>query len=252
MARFEQYIGIDYPMTKTFPAKRIAQLRKRIGDTAPLPDDCPEGWSKSRFDPMTILAVFKPLQIKEDLVLRAYQYQGDRDGNGVVWAMSSEAEFPDPNDCPRLEGVFLQPPKSPTALDNVMDAIDGDGSPWSYLCASSLARELAEFGAMWHGCNWGTHAVLGANPWNRAAGKEDSDTGRPTGPVSEWIWAERPPKGWSPRGVETHNTVVVTFFTFSGLGQEALYRHTDTYRPGSYRFEMEKTQIATGPGGYVF
>jgi len=31
-----------------------------------------------------------------------------------------------------------------------MDGIDGDGSGWSYLCASLFAREIAELGAMWH------------------------------------------------------------------------------------------------------
>ena len=32
-----------------------------------------------------------------------------------------------------------------------MQAIEGDGSPWSYLSASILSREAEEFGAMWHG-----------------------------------------------------------------------------------------------------
>ena len=44
----------------------------------------------------------------------------------------------------------------------------------------------------------------------------------------------------------------MTFFTFSGLGQEAIYRHTDTYKPDTYRFQSEREEIATGPGGYVF
>jgi hypothetical protein len=201
---------------------------------------------------MSILAVFKPLHIKEGLVLRAYQYQDDGDGNGVVWAMSSEADYPDPSNCPWAEGILPKTPKPPSAIDNVMDAIDGDGSPWSYMCASILARELAEFGAKWHGCDWGTHTVLGANPWNRAKKKEESDTGRPMGPVSEWTWMERSPASWSPRVDEGDNAMVATFITYSGLGQEAIYGHTDTYSPGEYRFKTERRQIATGPGGYVF
>lgn len=29
------------------------------------------------------------------------------------------------------------------------------------------------------------------------------------------------------------------------------YRHIDTYKPGTYPFETDKKQMATGPGGYV-
>jgi hypothetical protein len=120
------------------------------------------------------------------------------------------------------------------------------------MCASLLARELAEFGAMWHGCDWDTHTILGANPWRRAKAEEESDTRRPMGPVSDWIWAERAPKAWRPRVTEGDNATVVTFFTFSGLGEEAIYRHSDTYKPGAYRFKSDRQQIATRRGGYVF
>ena len=240
------------PMTKTFRAKKIAELRQRIRKAARPPEECTEGWSNSIVDPMMVLAVCKPLHIKKGFVLRAYQYREDGNGNGFVWAMPLDAEFPEPQECPRLQGVFLEPPKPPAALDDFMDAIDGDGSPWSYMCASILACELAEFGVMWDGYDWDTHTVLGANPWNTVKGKEESDTGRPMGPVSEWTWMERPPRGWSPRVSEGEYGTVVTFFTFSRLEQEAIYRHTDTYKPGSFRFETERKQIATGPGGYVF
>ena len=67
---------------------------------------------------------------------------------------------------PTDKGCILEPPKPSDALDEFMEAIDGDGKPWSYLCASLLARELAEFGAMWHGCGWSEHAILGENPFN--------------------------------------------------------------------------------------
>jgi hypothetical protein len=166
--------------------------------------------------------------------------------------MPVDADFPDPADCPRLEDAFLEPPKPPLALDNVMDAIDGDGSPWSYMCASILARELAEFGAMWHGCSWSTHTVLDANPWESAKGKKKSDVGRWLTPLSEWKWSHRPPETWNPSVVDGDDEAVVRFYTYSELGQETIYRHTDTYQPGSYRFETESLEIGTGPGGVVF
>ena len=46
--------------------------------------------------------------------------------------------------------------------------------------------------------------------------------------------------------------MAVRFYTFSGLGQEAIYRHLDAYEPGDYAFETERTVIAEGRGGYVF
>ena len=36
----------------------------------------------------------------------------------------------------------------------------GTSAAWAYMCASILARELAEFGAMWHGCDWDTHTIV--------------------------------------------------------------------------------------------
>jgi hypothetical protein len=36
----------------------------------------------------------------------------------------------------------------------------------SYVAASFFARAIAEFGALWHGCDWGTHAILGANSFD--------------------------------------------------------------------------------------
>jgi len=45
-----------------------------------------------------------------------------------------------------------------------MAAIEGDGSPESYIQASLLARELREFGVRWHGCDWSTQEILDKNP----------------------------------------------------------------------------------------
>ncbi len=171
-------------MTKTFPATKVEQLRKQAGKAAELPEDVPSGWSKSPVDPMALLAVFKPLHIKDGYILRAYQFREGGNGNGFVWAMPVDADFPDPEACPRLENVVLEPPVPPAALDDYMNAIDGDGTPWSYMCASILAREMAEFGAMWHGCDWDTHTILGADPLKNVD-TGDSEDNRVMGSESE-------------------------------------------------------------------
>jgi hypothetical protein len=69
-------------------------------------------------------------RIKDQFVLRAYQFRSGGNGNGIAWAMPVDADFPEPVDCPSQEGVFLEPPKPLADLDSVMDAVDGDGLPW--------------------------------------------------------------------------------------------------------------------------
>ena len=55
-----------------------------------------------------------------------------------------------------------------------------------------------------------------------------------------------------PQVAQDGNVIAVTFLTYSFLGQEAIYRHTDTYNPGNCRCETERKQIAKGAGGFVF
>jgi len=148
-----------------FPISKVSSLRTRAAKACPEPNTASNGWSKSTADPMMLLGVFDSLRLKTDFVLRAYQFQEGGNGNGFIWGMPQGAPFPDPDECPRLMDRFLEPPNPPEALDELMDAIDGDGSPWSFLSASIFAREAAEFGAMWHGCHWSTHAILGTDPW---------------------------------------------------------------------------------------
>ena len=85
-------------METTFKAKKISQLRRRASKAAELPDDVPSGWSRSNVDPMGVLDVFKPLQLKDGFVLKAYQFREGGNGNGFVWAMPTDADFPDPED----------------------------------------------------------------------------------------------------------------------------------------------------------
>ena len=239
-------------MITTFTAKKLTQLRRRASKAAQLPEDVPSGWSKSAVDPMAVLGIFKSLRIKEGYLLRAYQFREGGNGNGFVWAVPVDGEFPDPEDCPRLEGAFLEPPQPPDALGDFMDAIDGDGSPWSYMCASLLARELAEFGAMWHGCDWDTHYVLDDDPWKEVETGNQEDAADPTACEIERKWLQPKPTNWSPQVSQMDDQVTVTFFTLSELGQEAIYRHTDVYTAGTYKFKADREEVATGPGGFVY
>ncbi len=68
---------------------------------------------------MRILAIFTTLRIKPGFTLHAYEFSEGGDGNGVVWAMPSGTPLPRPDDCPRMEDVFLRPPKPIDALDDI-------------------------------------------------------------------------------------------------------------------------------------
>jgi hypothetical protein len=238
--------------TSTFPAAQLERLRRRAAHVRRVPDHLPtDGWSRSATDPVAVVAVFTPLRVNPTYVLRAYQFVQGGNGNGIVWALPQDMAFPEPEGCTSLSELFLSPPRPSGALDDVMDAIDGDGSPWSYLCASLLKRELEEFGAMWHGCDWSTHDILGSHPFRRRQGRTGGNNRR-FGNPSDWSWVEPPPTNWAPLVRHAGDVAVVSFYTFTGLGQEQIVRHTDTYRKGRYRSDTQTTTVATGPHGYVF
>lgn len=124
-----------------------------------------------------------------------------------------------------------------------MAAINGDGSPESYVEASIFAREIAEFGALSHGWEWSDHAILAANPAESGPGN-----GEPSGP---WEWREPAPVQWSPT-VTMGDEVVVHFYSSSIFGGERITRHVDSYRLGSYVCSTETVVIATGRDCVVY
>lgn len=239
---------------KIFPIKKVQQLRRRAEMAREVPVEGPQGWSKSEVDPMKLLAVFSSLRLKKGLILRAYQFRSRRNGNGIVWAIPESFAFPEPEECLWLDETLLEVFRPPGALDDLMEAIEGDGTPWSYLSASLFAREIAEFGAMWHGCSWSTHVILGSDPWGLFRGfiRRNSSEKGPSGGPKDWRWLEPKPREWRPMVCEDSGNIVVKFYTFSGLVHEAIYRHLDTYKPGKYHFKSDVKVIAEGPGGFIF
>src|SRR5690606_6300114 len=91
--------------TTIFPVEEVNSLRAAAA-TAREVDDFHEadGWSKSSTDPMRLLEVFPTLQLKPGYTLRAYTFASGGNGNGVVWAMPVNAEFPEPELCDQVKG----------------------------------------------------------------------------------------------------------------------------------------------------
>ena len=201
-----------------------------------------DGWSVSLIDPTNLLKVFKTLWLKDGFALHAYEFTSGDNGNGVIWAVPFDAPVLKPEECPRLEDVFLEPPKPPGAVE-LMKAIEGDGSPWSYLSASILGREADEFGAAWHGSSWTEHTILGKPPWEMAS--------LAASPVEVWEGDDIALDAWKPAYLEKGEAKEIVLHSYSQLETEAVYRATDTYQPGSYDFEMDVVRVCFGGGGYI-
>jgi hypothetical protein len=194
---------------------------------------------------MKLLGAFKPLKIRPGWVLRAFQFKAGGNGNAVVFAVEGLAPSLPPGE------VVPGPVLPEGALGNPMEAIVGDGTPWSYLFASLLARELGEFGAQWHGCEWSTHTILGAS-------MEFDDGGgwramRPTlFDKQKWTWVGTYPREGNPHVVVGPKYTTVRFMSFTALGQQAIVLNEDRYTPGRYASVFKGSVIAKGPGGYIF
>ena len=108
------------PTTKTFTAHRIRQLRRKVEQAAKVPEHYSHSdWSVSPINVMDVLAVFTSLRIRSGYTLKMYQYRSGGDGNGFVYAIPIEAEFPEP-----MSGNYrlTDPPQPPNCLDHYMDA----------------------------------------------------------------------------------------------------------------------------------
>lgn len=256
----------------TFDFKDINKLRANSSKVAEDfgRDHYPEGWNKSRTDPEKLLSVFRPLTLKKGYTLRSYIWQDSIGGFGIVWAMPIGSNYPKPSECiSRIDHTFMLSviredlihedlPKPPDALLDIMQAIEGDRTEWSYLCASIFAREAAEFGAWWHGLRWRTHKILNSEPLESEEHYNDNDSMSllPEYPRS-WKWLVPKPEEWRPTvDVDTDKKrITVSFYSstnFIGEGGGAIYHHEDSFNAGSYSFNTKREIVAKGPGGYIF
>jgi hypothetical protein len=239
-----------------FDASDIDRLRADARRATHVRAEGPDGWTKSDADPVELLAAFPALRLRAGFAIRAYQFRSGGNGNGVVWAVPEDLAFPEPGDCPHVlaepvPGVVLAPPRPPRALDDYMTAIEAEGTPWSYLCASIFEREASELGALWHGCSWSDERVLDSAPWLERP--EGDGLNVPTAShQGDWVWSEPVPRDWRPTVEQRGAEVVVSFLSFRGEGTEKILRNVDRFADGSCHFESEAVPVAYGPGGFVY
>jgi len=256
----------------TFSSETLTQLREKSRELQESMCDLrgvKEGWRRAPVDPNVILSLFPTLRLKEGYRLVGFQFTSHENANGIVLAWPADKPVPDPpGDLwhPFSLQNFLQAHlqmhlgMGGWQVQNyfstaIMPAIEGDGSPRSYLEASIFGREIYEFGAVWHGSDWSTHYIIGGDPFTEGASWVSDDSGsEPLDPFSREAWTvkEKLPADWSPTVTMTPKQARVEFYTYSALGFETLNLHRDTYTQGNYQCRSKLVQLATGKQGYIF
>lgn len=221
------------------------RLRRSAEKARRLPRDRPDGWTVSPVDPGDVVKVFRTLKLMSGWKLCAYLFGEDGNGNGFVWAIPADQPVPPLEECERQEGHFLGPPRPPGALDDFMEAIEGNGTPQSYLSASILARELSEFGALWHGCSWTDVSILSgkANPDRRRTRRR-----APDGSDGEdyWTWHEPAPEHFGPFFDRDTGVPRITLHLYHSMGGEGISEVMDTYGKEGYMSRTTGRDLAEG------
>jgi hypothetical protein len=234
----------------TFPSETIRTLIANLREDLNPHDYQQEGWVKSKADPSLLLKDIESLRLKKGYVLRAYTSRSGGNGNGVVWAMPESSPFSEPKDCLAYDEAAFSAPRPPSTLEPT-EVIEGDGSPWSYFCASLLMRELWEFGALWHGTSWGACSVITSNdPWVEKS-EEYLDESKMLSKKPDWEWDHKP-ESFKPSVTVGEKEVKVQFVYYDPVGRETLCLATDNYQPGKYIFKSENLILGYGKGGIIF
>jgi hypothetical protein len=220
----------------------------------------PEGWSCSPCDPMKVLGAFPSLHVRPGWVLRAYQHVHGDDAVGLVFAMPEDERLPEPSTCMVDEELDPRPQPAPKAGLGPMEVIDGDGSAWSYLCASLLFRELVDFCAVWDDQIWFAEQIIDRPPGYPENEITDPIEARTLLESAGWT-TEGLPGEWRPNvqqgygeigtGMKGRNDIErladvlrelergetrisASFMTYRGVNREELWRDEDLYEPGMY------------------
>ena len=177
-------------------------------------------WFISSTNPGAVLLKLPGLKLKPELRLITYLHRVAEDGIGATWAvpehLSTTAQL---EKALSVSGDRQQPPQPNGALAHVMDAVDGDHSPASYLVASILQRELKEFGALGKSCDWTHHRLIAAIPAQ-----------------ANWQWRIDVPKDLSPKvRLLPDGRAALEFFTCRVVAPIAIFQHIDQYPTGQYK-----------------
>lgn len=197
----------------------------------PAPND--EGrWFISTIDPAAAVNKLPGLAIKPGVRLVTYLQRQPKGGMGVTWAlpdlMSTTAQL---ELALETAGNGSIPPRPKGTLSHVMEGIDGDCTPASFIAASLLVKELKELGRTGPNHRWSQHRLISEIPFKQFK--------------QPWQWQIQPPKNLSPKvKIQADKSAVVEFFSCRVAPPIAIVRHLDQYPAKSYRPKTHDQVIA--------
>ena len=181
------------------------------------------------------LSLFPCLRLKDGYALRAYVYSESEgmagEGDGIVWAMPEHVSLPD------IPKTLSSRP--PGALNNIMEAIEGDGSLWSFMCASVFSRAMADFGLSGHSLTLGIGYIIG-NEFRQSSEEYTR--------LDDFEWHEPRPLNFDPEVKRENNIITVTLYTYREYVPGKMTRFVDVYNHGNYCFERKESVIAEDGG----
>ena len=201
-------------------------------------------------DPTPVLAAFDCLWVKPGWVLCAYVRWGGHGADARVVALPQDHKAPEDelrvpfamltelgDDEPYVSGCWDEEVEvPPEARRRFMSVVEGDGTPYSYLCASLAVRHLLDFAAFWHDLyehDFFEHRIVAEWPSELAESYIRFST----------------PQDLSAPEVEIDGGAVTTrFYTYRPptFVDEEVWRHEDRYEAGSYEPLMRRALVALG------
>lgn len=242
----------------TFPIDEVRRANRRAAEAACIDRHvAPVAGTR---DPTPVLASFDCLRVKPGWKLLAYLMGGGIGAESQVVAVPADfdpanaerepvADRPRDDDRPYVGGgPEIDLGLAAKARRRFMRAVDGDGSPWSYLCASRAMRQLLDYAAWWHALyehDWFEHVILAKWPPPSSALSE---------PVVGYFVGEQPGL-WRPAVWVGARSTTVRMYTYrpATANPEGVWMHEDRYEAGSCDPTLTRTLIAVGrPATYVY
>lgn len=193
-------------------------------------------WFISASNPGTALLKLPGVRLKSGFRLVSYLYRMGNDGTGCTYAIPEQFST-----TAHLEKALITangrdtPPKPEGALNDFMEALEGDRSATSFVIASLLRRELHEVGKIGRSLSWTHHRLIDTIPAQL-----------------NWHWCIETPKDISPKvRLSIDGQVAIEFFTCCTVAPIAIFQHVDFYVPGQYRAKCLSRAIAQIPPNLI-
>ncbi|MDR3232497.1 MAG: hypothetical protein LBT46_02305 [Planctomycetaceae bacterium] len=248
--------------------KGLAKVEKNLSFAGV--DNWDGNWSAYSGNWEPLYQSLKHLKIKNGYTLGAYIIASHGNSNGIVFGVAIDTDISDieivrtdyskkrmrvppfvfgpihgnPNDpwgCPKL-------PKN--SVPSYMSLFIGDNTPESYLESAILFHELSDFGARWHGVDWGDVDIQCPDDYHN----EEECRGEKYARFDCFIRPELVKPFANPTVIMHKNKVIVRFLAFCGHTPNRFYfaRHIfKRTKANTMDLQYDEDVIAIGNDGFI-